>query len=37
MQILEDALAVMNNMGTFAGVSLESEYREALKADGSSR
>lgn len=32
MQIIDDALAIMNNMGTFAEVMLESEYREALKA-----
>lgn len=32
MQIVDDALAVMNRMGTFDGVSLESEYRKALKA-----
>lgn len=31
MQIVEDALAVMNNMGTFEGVDLESQYREELK------
>lgn len=32
MQIVDDALAVMNRMGTFDGVSLESEYRKGLKA-----
>ena len=31
MQIIDDALSVMNDMGTFAGVSLESEYRETLR------
>lgn len=31
MQIVDDALTVMNEMGTFAEVSLESEYREVLK------
>jgi len=31
MQVVDDALAVMNRMGTFDGVSLESEYREVLK------
>lgn len=30
MQIIDDALAVMNNMATFGDVSLESEYREEL-------
>jgi len=29
---VDDALAVMNRMGTFDGVSLESEYRKGLKA-----
>ncbi|MDR3231351.1 MAG: nicotinate-nucleotide--dimethylbenzimidazole phosphoribosyltransferase [Synergistaceae bacterium] len=32
MQIVDDALAVMNSMCTFDGVSLESEYRKKLKA-----
>ena len=32
MQIIDDALAIMNDMGTFADISLESEYREELKA-----
>ena len=32
MQVVDDALAVMNRMGTFDGVSLESEYRKELKA-----
>jgi len=32
MQVVDDALAVMNRMGTFDGVSLESEYRKGLKA-----
>ncbi len=32
MQIVDDALAVMNRMGTFEGVSLESAYRRELKA-----
>ncbi|MBR1672330.1 MAG: nicotinate-nucleotide--dimethylbenzimidazole phosphoribosyltransferase [Fretibacterium sp.] len=32
MQLVDDALAVMNEMGTFAGASLESEYREELRA-----
>ncbi|MDR3264913.1 MAG: nicotinate-nucleotide--dimethylbenzimidazole phosphoribosyltransferase [Synergistaceae bacterium] len=32
MQIIDDALAVMNSMCTFDGVSLESEYRKNLKA-----
>lgn len=32
MQIVDDALAIMNEMGTFAEVMLESEYREVLKA-----
>ena len=32
MQIVDDALAVMNSMCTFDGVSLESEYRKDLKA-----
>lgn len=31
MQVIDDALAVMNEMGTFSGISLESEYREELK------
>lgn len=31
MQIVDDAMAVMNDMGTFGEVSLESEYREELK------
>lgn len=32
MQLVDDALAVMNEMGSFSEVSLESEYREKLKA-----
>jgi nicotinate-nucleotide--dimethylbenzimidazole phosphoribosyltransferase len=32
MQIVDDALAIMNSMNTFDGVSLESEYRKKLKA-----
>ena len=32
MQVVDDALAVMNRMGTFEGVSLESDYRKELKA-----
>jgi nicotinate-nucleotide--dimethylbenzimidazole phosphoribosyltransferase len=32
MRIVDDALAVMNSMNTFDGVSLESKYREKLKA-----
>ncbi len=32
MQLADNALAVMNEMGSFAGVSLEAEYREELKA-----
>ena len=32
MQLVDDALAVMNEMGSFAGVSLEAEYRKELKA-----
>jgi len=32
MQIVDDALAIMNSMNTFDGASLESEYREKLKA-----
>jgi nicotinate-nucleotide--dimethylbenzimidazole phosphoribosyltransferase len=32
MQIVDDALAVMNAMNTFDGVSLESEYRKAIRA-----
>jgi nicotinate-nucleotide--dimethylbenzimidazole phosphoribosyltransferase len=32
MQVVDDALAVMNSMDTFDGVSLESEYRKKLKA-----
>ncbi|MDR2180799.1 MAG: nicotinate-nucleotide--dimethylbenzimidazole phosphoribosyltransferase [Synergistaceae bacterium] len=31
MQIVDDALALMNSMNTFDGVSLESEYRKKLK------
>nr|MBQ6740384.1 nicotinate-nucleotide--dimethylbenzimidazole phosphoribosyltransferase [Synergistaceae bacterium] len=31
MQIVDDALAIMNNMGTFESVMLESEYRKILK------
>ena len=31
MQIVDDALALMNSMNTFSGVSLESEYRKKLK------
>jgi nicotinate-nucleotide--dimethylbenzimidazole phosphoribosyltransferase len=31
MHIVDDALAIMNSMNTFDGVSLESEYRETLK------
>ena len=31
MQIIDDALAVMNTMGTFESVMLESEYRKILK------
>jgi nicotinate-nucleotide--dimethylbenzimidazole phosphoribosyltransferase len=31
MQIIDDALALMNSMNTFDGVSLESEYRKKLK------
>ncbi|MCL2031607.1 MAG: nicotinate-nucleotide--dimethylbenzimidazole phosphoribosyltransferase, partial [Oscillospiraceae bacterium] len=31
MQIVDDALAIMNSMNTFDGVSLESEYRGKLK------
>ncbi|MDR1377621.1 MAG: nicotinate-nucleotide--dimethylbenzimidazole phosphoribosyltransferase [Synergistaceae bacterium] len=32
MQVVDDALALMNSMNTFDGVSLESEYRKGLKA-----
>jgi nicotinate-nucleotide--dimethylbenzimidazole phosphoribosyltransferase len=32
MQVVDDALAVMNSMNTFDGASLESEYRKELKA-----
>ena len=32
MRIVDDALAVMNSMSTFDGASLESGYREKLKA-----
>ena len=32
MQLVDDALAVMNEMGSFSEVSLESGYREKLKA-----
>ncbi|MDR1978742.1 MAG: nicotinate-nucleotide--dimethylbenzimidazole phosphoribosyltransferase [Synergistaceae bacterium] len=31
MGIVDDALALMNSMNTFGGVSLDSEYRKALK------
>jgi nicotinate-nucleotide--dimethylbenzimidazole phosphoribosyltransferase len=33
MQIVDDALAVMNSMCTFDGMSLESEYRKTLKME----
>jgi nicotinate-nucleotide--dimethylbenzimidazole phosphoribosyltransferase len=32
MQVVDDALTIMNSMDTFDGVSLESEYRKELKA-----
>jgi len=32
MQIIDNALAIMNSMNTFDGASLESEYREKIKA-----
>ena len=31
MQVVDNALALMNSMNTFGGVSLESEYRKSLK------
>ena len=30
MQIIDDALAVMNDMKTFSEINLESEYRKEL-------
>ncbi|MDR2522547.1 MAG: nicotinate-nucleotide--dimethylbenzimidazole phosphoribosyltransferase [Synergistaceae bacterium] len=32
MQVVDDALALMNSMNTFDGVSLESEYRKGIRA-----